>query len=228
MNKPLLHLFPGFGGSGLFFKWLQEALAPDVETITHVIPRHGPQDYDALTRHFAPQIDRPCFLLGESFSGPLTILLAKALPDRVHGLILSTSFAKSPYPPMIRELMVVGARFRSYLPFRKIFSNLSLIQGAPHPKADEIEAVMQQLSPEILRTRTRACVHVDVSQALATLNQPVLIFKAKKDRAIGTGNFYPGTINQCHTIEMDCGHLLLQSKPREAATEIKNFISKIG
>lgn len=227
MTKPLLHLFPGFDGSSRFFGWLEEALAPEIDTRSHIIPRTGPQDYDFLVKYFADEIDAPCYLLGESFSGPLTILLAEAFPEKVRGLVLSTTFAKTPFPPIIRDMMAMGAAWRNHMPFQKEFSKLFILQGADNPSAEEIEEVMGLLSPEIVQARTKACVHVDVSDRFAALSQPSLIINARHDRVIGTGDYFPRKPANTKTVEFDCAHLLLQAMPQEAADTITKFIRNI-
>jgi pimeloyl-[acyl-carrier protein] methyl ester esterase len=226
MTKPLLHLFPGFDGSSRFFGWLEEALAPKIDTRSHIIPRTGPQDYDFLVKHFADEIDAPCYLLGESFSGPLTILLAEAFPEKVRGLVLSTTFAKTPFPPIIRDMMAMGAAWRNHMPFQKEYSKLFILQGADNPSAEEVEEVMGLLSSDIVQARTKACVHVDVSDRFAALSQPSLIINARHDRVIGTGDYFPRKPANSKVVEFDCAHLLLQAMPKEAANEIGKFIKQ--
>ena len=224
-EKPILHLFPGFDGSGRFFEPLAAALAPDVETQIHTLPLEGPQDYDTLVGTFASEINRPCFLLGESFSGPLSIRLAATKPDLVRGLILSTTFSKTPFPPLVREMMAMSAGWRNFVPFQREFSKLFIVNDTDKLSVDEIEEEMEKLSPATIQKRAEACVHVDVSNTLGDLEQKVLILKAAKDRVIGTGNYFPVKPTQCTEMVIDSPHMLLQAETEQCAEIIKKFMA---
>jgi len=78
-----------------------------------------------------------------------------------------------------------------------------------------------------VQARTKACVHVDVSDRFAALSQPSLIITAKHDRVIGTGDYFPRKPANSKTVEFDCAHLLLQAMPKQAASTITKFIRDI-
>ncbi len=100
-SAPALVLLPGLDGTGILFNQFVEAIEPCVRTRRIVAyPPDEPLGYaelEALTREALPR-DRPCVVLGESFSGPIAIRLAAERPPQVVGLILCVTFAKNPYP----------------------------------------------------------------------------------------------------------------------------------
>ena len=96
-SEPIL-ILPGLDGTdgmlGEFCSLCAETGSAKVLTL----PDDTSLDYPALADHFASEIlqHKTCHVIAESFSGPLGILLARKLPERVSRLTLVASFAKSP------------------------------------------------------------------------------------------------------------------------------------
>src|SRR5581483_8651961 len=95
-------LLPGMDGTGLLFQpWI--AAKPDgfdVQVIDYPVDAElGYEDLWPLVRARLPQ-NRPYFLLAESFSGPLGVMLAAEAPPGLRGLMLCCTFAKNPRPSL--------------------------------------------------------------------------------------------------------------------------------
>lgn len=86
---PKLVLLPGLDGSGRLFKPLLKQQSPEIETIILPYPNDRLMSHVDLCDFLHPRLpNEPFFILGESFGGPLAILLSEYAKDYVQGLIL--------------------------------------------------------------------------------------------------------------------------------------------
>src|SRR5438477_10571709 len=93
-----LILMPGMDGTGELFAPLLRALGDSMESSVLQYPADEPLGYAELLPRVRAEIPRraPFVLLGESFSGPLALMLAAEAPAGLRGVILCASFATSP------------------------------------------------------------------------------------------------------------------------------------
>src|SRR5579863_3225723 len=93
-----LILMPGMDGTGELFAPLLRALGTSVETSVVRYPPDEPLGYAELLPRVRAELPQsgPFVLLGESFSGPLAIMLAGEAPAGLRGVMLSASFATNP------------------------------------------------------------------------------------------------------------------------------------
>ena len=104
MATRTLVLLPGMDGSDKLFGPLQTSAPTRVDTIAVGYPPGPQNDYEDLLPLVRAQLptDRPFFLLGWSFSGPLALLTAAARPPGLRGVILAGGehAAKALSPPV--------------------------------------------------------------------------------------------------------------------------------
>jgi len=95
MSIRTLVLLPGMDGGDKLFGPLRTAAPPGVDTIAIGYPPGPRNDYGDLLPAVRAQLpaDRPFFLLGWSFSGPLVLLAAAERPPGLRGVILAATFA---------------------------------------------------------------------------------------------------------------------------------------
>src|SRR5689334_12411833 len=100
MRTRTLVLLPGMDGSDRLFGPLQATTPPGVETVAVGYPPGARNGYDDLLPLVRAQLptERPFFLLGWSFSGPLALLAAAERPPYLRGVILAASFVRTPVP----------------------------------------------------------------------------------------------------------------------------------
>ena len=93
-----LILMPGIEGTGDLFAPLVRALDNSLDTTVLRYPTDEPLGYSELLPRVRAALPAsgPFVLLGESFSGPLAIMLAAEAPAGLRGVILSASFATNP------------------------------------------------------------------------------------------------------------------------------------
>ena len=84
-------LLPGLDGTGDLFQPLVDTAPPDVRPLVVKLPHLG--SYADLLDAIRDQLpDGRFIILGESFSGPLALQIARELPERVTAVILCNSF----------------------------------------------------------------------------------------------------------------------------------------
>lgn len=224
-----LVLLPGLDGTGLLFADFAAAFGPAVETIVVTYPPDLPLDYlelEAIARAFLP-LDRPYFLLAESFSGPLGMAIAASRPPGLCGLILSCSFARNPLPVSAVLRPVLGLLPLNRMPLGLLsffllgrFSSSRLCQAL----ADSLAL----LAPAVWRARAEAILAVNASAKLPGIRVPVLYLRATEDRLIRQSavDFVASFVPHMRVIEFEAPHFLLQVLPKPAALAIGEFMAE--
>jgi pimeloyl-ACP methyl ester carboxylesterase len=164
-------------------------------------------------------------VLGESFSGPVALLLAARRPPGLRGVILSASFVRSPLPSFAR-------RFRGLIRpwwFRAVPSALTrralLGRFATGSLGKMVEAAINAVQPEVLAERVRAVLAVDVGKQLRECPVPILYLAATEDRLIPrrTVAHIRRLQPRVQVVSVIGPHLLLQAAPERAARTMEMF-----
>lgn len=222
-----LVLLPGLDGTGLPFADFAAALGPDIECLVLAYPPDQELGYaalEALVRARLPP-ERPFFLLGESFSGPLAIAIAAAPPAGLRGLILSTSFASNPRPRLgfLRHLIAM-------LPLaavpQALISHFVLGRFATPALREMLKSSLARVRPSVLRARARAVLAVDKRPLLERIGVPVLYLRANEDRLVPASASRQVLAAQGATrlVEFPAPHFLLQVLPEQAAGVVRDFM----
>ncbi|MGI9227160.1 MAG: alpha/beta fold hydrolase, partial [Gammaproteobacteria bacterium] len=86
---PTLVLLPGFDGTGRLFSPIHKELFDCVNTIVLSYPNDKPMTYSDLCHYLKDELpNSPYVILGESFGGPLAMLLSKYADENLKGIIL--------------------------------------------------------------------------------------------------------------------------------------------
>ena len=227
-RSPELVLLPGLDGTGLLFARLVEALDNRVRTRVVAYPPDKPLGYEALAARVADSLGpERVVLLGESFSGPVAVMIAARWPDRVAGLILAGTFTRSPLPPFLVRL---GATLKPRrIPDLLIRSKLMGWRDDP-ALFSVLRRIADTSSPSVIRRRLREIAAVDVGRDLARVGAPVLVLHGDRDRLVpqrSVRNALQGNPRAAHRL-LDAPHMVLQFRPAEAAREIAAFVRRIG
>ena len=229
-NRTLL-LLPGMDGSGKLFEPLRGTTPAGVDTIVVSYPPGAGNGYDdlrPLVRAHLPT-DRPFFLLGWSFSGPLALTVAAERPPRLCGVVLAASFVKTPVPylPRWARPLVTPALFRFYPAASRA---KALLGGYGTPEVRRLLAEAHRAAgPEALACRARAALDVDASDALAACPVPLLYLRARKDGVIPASR--ADEIARSHPAleiaEIDGPHLALVTNPTAAWAALTRFMDRV-
>jgi pimeloyl-ACP methyl ester carboxylesterase len=226
----MLVLLPGLDGTGKLFRPFVEALGDLVATEVVSYPADEPLGYEELEARVCDllQRDRPFVLLGESFSGPIAIRIAARSPLGLKGVILCGTFARNPFPglgwtwPLAR-----------YLPLKSLprWVRAPLMWGSKSPSraTSRVDRAMSGVSASVIRKRLAALLVVDATDALRQIRVPVLVLRAQRDWVVPRKatevimKARPASM----LVEIDGPHLLLQTRPAEAAAAVVAFMNRI-
>jgi pimeloyl-ACP methyl ester carboxylesterase len=227
---PTLVLLPGLDGTGDFFAPLVEALGERIATRIVRYPLTGACDYQtcrAIARA-ALSTDGPHVLLGESFSGPISIEIAARAPAGLAGLILCASFVKNPRPllGLLRPLLPILPLHNSPLAVSR-----ALVLGRFSAPAVRVlhQQILMRLPAATLRSRLKAVIACDVRAALKSVRVPVLGLTARHDRLIprAATRAIRQSAPSAQIVELDAPHCLLQCAPQAAADAILTFVRQL-
>ncbi|QWT19428.1 lysophospholipase [Bacillus sp. NP157] len=222
-----LVMIPGMDGTGRLFDPLRAALPAGFRT--HVIPyaEHGACSYAELAQRMRASLPTtPYVLLGESFGGPLAILLAAQRPAGMRGLVLAATFAACPRP--------WARHARGLLPLVRmngLFARWSapwLIGRRADPALREAyRDSVSRLDNATLRARLDALLAVDETAALRSVDVPLLCLRASRDLLVPPGaEAALRTARPDGLFETVAGpHGILQANPAMCARHITRFVA---
>jgi pimeloyl-[acyl-carrier protein] methyl ester esterase len=224
-----LLLLPGLDGTGRLFEPLLAALPPTVSPRVVAYPPDRPLGYGDLL----PQVEAAAagpgdfVVVGESFSGPLALMLAARRPPGLRGVVLSASFVRPPLPGPWRA--VVGAwMFRLGPPGLVAWMLLGRHRRGRLGRV--LGEAVRAVSPAALAARARAIAGVDVTAELRSCPVPILYLRASEDRVVR-----PRCWARVRAVRPDAAradlpgpHLLLQVAPAAAARVLASFCERVA
>lgn len=215
----MIWLIPGLDGDPSLRRDFVQSMSPEVVQVARYA-EDRPNSYESLFEHVRTQVpDAPRFtILGESFGGPLSILLARAFAERVDRLILCATFARAFFRPVngLRHLLPWSRLpWLSTLPITKVLSRELIDPG--------FLTAIGQVPVQRLRERLDAAATVDVREKLAGLEMPIAYIQAQPDLLV------PGScLNEIQSVRPDVTvhrlrgtHFLLQQQPDAVAALIR-------
>ena len=230
--KPItLVLLPGMDGTGALFEPFIAALGNARSIAVVSYPTSGDSQTYACLRDLAALAlppEGPLVLLGESFSGPIAILLAAANPKRVVGVVLCCTFVRNPRPGL-RWLSGLAST-PIPLPPSAILKAMLFGRFATPRLVGMLREALTKVQPAVLRARLRAVVSVDVRTQARALEVPVLYLKGTRDRLVPTSAMTEAQ-HHCRNMKVrlfDAPHCLLQVAPEEAAATVADFIDEVA
>jgi len=224
-------LLPGMDGSGaLSAEFVAAMQLSDLPTVVSYPPDRawGYQELEAFVQEQLPT-DRPYVLIAESFSGPIAIALAARNPAGLAALVLVCTFVRCPI-----RMPKQFARAALYLPIGPVTTAIGVryVVGSfstPTLRTQIREAV-SRVTSATWRSRLRAVVDVDVSDAMRQVRVPVLYLRAARDRVVPRSS--SEAVARCcpnaRIVEIDGPHFLLLAKPQECAAAVREFASEAG
>lgn len=223
-----LIVLPGLDGTGRLHSAFVAEVGPAFESVGVLsYPTDAFLDYPALEQLVRDALPKTgaFVLLGESFSGPIALSIAAAPPPNLIGLVLSTTFCRSPVP-----LLSPLARLMRYIPARRVpislLSPLLLGRWQTPALRRSLKQTLSTVSPDVLKRRASAAMRIDVAPVLGGIKVAVLSLHAGQDRLLGTSAAHAleSKIPHMKTVLVAGPHLLLQTAPRACAQAIRDFV----
>ena len=227
-----LVVLPGLDGTATLHTEFAASVGPAFTSVAVIpYPPDKPLDYDALEALVRAQLplDTPFVLLGESFSGPIALSIAANPPPNLVGLVLSTTFAKSPAPLLSPFSVLARIAPVRALPF-SLLSWLLLSRWATPQLETSLQDALLAVSPAVLRFRAAAAIQANVSAGLVAISAPALYLRASHDRLLSSAasRHILSAIPQCTVVDIAGPHLLLQAVPKDCAFAVTSFVRHLG
>lgn len=227
-----LVVLPGLDGTATLHTEFVASVSPAFDSVAVIpYPPDKPLGYAALEALVRAQLPpaTPFALLGESFSGPIALSIAADPPPNLAGLVLSTTFAKSPVPlfsPLAALTRIAPVRA---LP-RSVLSWLLFGRWATPQLEASLQGALSAVSPAVLRFRAAAAMRANASASLSSISAPVLYLRATHDRLLSSaaGRHILSALPQCTTADIAGPHLLLQAAPIDCARAVGAFARRLG
>ncbi len=175
---------PGLDGTGLLFADLVRFCPPGFAVRVIEYPRDrflGYRDLLPRVRDRLPA-ESDFVILGESFSGPLAVMLAAERPRGLRAVVLAATFVRRPRPLWIGVLpWRLLLRLRSPgLFFRWLIAG----RDASPAVLRQLREVRRAVAPNVLAGRIREVLKVDARRELREIAVPVLYLQGIRDRLI--------------------------------------------
>lgn len=224
-----LLLLPGMDGTGELFQPLIAALPSSLSVQVVAYPPDEPLGYaELLPRIEAVLPPGPFIVLGESFSGPLALMLAARRPPELRGVVLCASFVRFPLSVPERWRGVIRPWMFRWQPL-SILSWVLLGWKGFGQLGRLLRSAVRSVSPTVMANRAREVARVDVTAELRECPVPVLYLRAASDRVVR-----PGCWHLIRSIRPDAEvavlpgpHLVLQVSPQEAAETLGAFCERL-
>lgn len=224
---PEIVLLPGLDGTGEMFARVQALL--DGEVRTSVVrypndPAFAYADYVAYAKSIIG--DRRVFLLGESFSGPVSMGIAHDLGDQITGLVLVATFVLPPWPAwMIRRAATVDPKATPVA--IRDWVLMGNYQDAE--MKGTVERIVTTLPRAVRGARLLQVAGVDARSKLMQLRCPILALHGSGDWLVPKRSLVRA-INGKRGAAMTTiagAHMLLQTRSAEAARHILRFVHAV-
>ena len=219
-------ILPGLDGTGELLEGFCSALASHgIRARALAYPTDRPLGYLELEAFVRTQLpDSATFVLvGESFSGPVAIRIASDPPAGLRGLVLSTTFARSPVFGLSRLAALV--RFAPARPPMTLLSWILLGRWATPGLQAALAEALDRVRPDVIRARAAAALRIDVSDRVSSVRIPVLQLIALQDRLLAPSapRALAAMLADCNTVKLPGPHLLLQTATERCAKEVAEF-----
>lgn len=229
---PRALLLPGIDGSGRLYEPLlaarPRAFRPEVVSY----PPDVPLGYDELTALVRARLPRGRFVLvAESFSGPIAVRLAAERPRGLAGLVLAATFLHAPLNPLLHPIRgLVGARFFALPMPAAVVRWFMAGPDAPAPLVVEVQRAVAAVTPEVMAHRAAAALGVDVREALARVDAPLLVVAPTRDRLIrgDVADEILALRPDAEVALVEAPHMVLQRCPHASLARIEEFLAHPG
>ena len=216
-------------GTGDLFEPFIQAVPSHVGTTVVRYPGDSSLGYSELLKLAKASLPTDCeyFLLGESFSGPIAVLLAAERPPGMRGLVLSCSFVKNPVPLVAPFRFLLGLVPAALPPGKAL--NWSLLGKYATPALElSIRAAMKKVSPRAMHVRLRTVMDVDVTEDARRVGVPTLYLRATEDRLVprGASRLVKEVLPNVEVLDIPGPHFLLQTQPSRCAAAITGYMTE--
>lgn len=223
-------MLPGFDGSGQLFRPLIDALGASCHCVPVRYANHS------QVSGYVDQIKKTCrdqgpvIVVAESFSGPLAVELMADPDSPVVAGVLSATFAKPPLALIISLAQKLRLASLTLPAVSEQVLRLFCLNGVRDiGLIREIVSVVRKVDAPVMESRITALTHMDATERLPQVTQPVLLLHAAEDRVLRrrfSAHLSEGLAN-VREVTVPGPHLLLQASAQACAAQIAHFIRDV-
>lgn len=229
-GKVKVILMPGLNGTdGLFQDFIKKS-PEHFQPTALSYPTNKALTYEELTEWVCERLSaesEPMVLVGESFSGPLSLFVANKFPEKVIAVVLVASFVSPPRPALLKILpwSLGFALTKPLYALRTILTGNSKTTSI----IKAISTEMQRVHPKVLAHRVRQTLSVNAASALAECKLPILYMQAASDIVVPKSALIKILCikSSVQVAVFPTQHFLLQSAPHEAWLAISEFVGSL-
>ncbi|WP_426370354.1 serine aminopeptidase domain-containing protein [Pseudocolwellia sp. HL-MZ7] len=211
------------GTGELFTEFLSHV---DGDYLVIPLPEHAPQDHASLAQVIYKQLPQQDYiLLAESFSGGIVPELLKLGPIHIKGVIFVASFLSSPNKYLLPIAKRLPIKALASSPISIIFHKLLFLgRGASKALVSNFVKVIKSIPDEILKNRLEVMSKQVLPQV--TFELPTLYIQALSDKLISANKSQEVSkiFNHIEFKTIAGPHFVLQTKPKECALVVNQFI----
>lgn len=215
---------PGLDGTGeLSLPFIQQA-PPEYEARAVSYPRDRTLAMAELAELVNEQLPvEPFLLLGESFSGLVSIRVAANSPQQLRGLVLVATAAKWSRVSAFRLARLTP--LFSLKPPAALLRWLAVGHSATPHQVSAVQRAVASVRPQVLAARFLELARADLRPLLATVTVPTLYIQGTEDRLARAAERRSvlSVLPDATYVSVNGPHCLLLARPRELWQHIAAF-----
>jgi pimeloyl-ACP methyl ester carboxylesterase len=228
----VLVVLPGLDDTGILLREFADAAGAAfsrVVLVSYPVDQAlGYAGLEAIAEAALPRDER-FVLLGESFSGPLALALAARTPPGLVGLVLSTTFARSPigWASAFAPLLQLSPSAH-YVPTAALGWWL-LGPWATRDRLHRLREALGAVAPAVITHRAIEAARADARASAERVAVPTLFLRATSDRLLAGSvvDELQAKVAAMRIVDLDGPHMLLQAQPEAAARAVAAFAAEL-
>lgn len=225
-KKPLLYLLPGLDGTGML---LEKFTIYARENFTPIIINYPEESlsYEELSEYVISQLpkDEKFSILGESFGGPLALNIALKKQKYIENVILCATFLDNPNYNLFGFSSFAHFIPLEYMPIEWFESFLFTYRNDENERK-EFKKVFHSVPSYVIKNRMNQAFRAKTPEKISSFKKPIIYLMGKHDLLILNHNYerLKEFIPHLNKVELDTGHMVLQTKPKECVKIIESFM----
>lgn len=224
-------LLPGLNGTDGLFQTFMNQAPSNFQLMALSYPTDKELTYEELTVWVCEKISDVSgrlVLLGESFSGPLSLFVANKSTKNIVAVILVASFINPPRSSLLKALpWCLGFSIT-----KQLYALCNLLSGNSKTVfvIKSISNELQKVNSRVLAHRVRQTLSVNATNALAACKVPILYMQASKDIIVPKSALrnIMSVRDSINLAVFPTQHFLLQSLPNESWLAISDFVNGLS
>jgi len=225
-TRPTVVILPGLDGTGRLLRDFTDALMLTFRVQVIAYPSHPALGYGKLIEFIDSRLPSNNFILiGESFSGPLALMLSHRKPQGLRAVVLGASFARLDMSCKAGLRILSTPILAGRIPVR-LLSPILLGSWSNAEQRETLGKALAQVSPDVLALRAREALSIDLPRTGIRSNHPLLYLRPTRDMLMPSTAVasVQEVASDCQIRDIEAPHFLFQAAPDACADAIRSFV----